>query len=56
MTTIIRFLVSVSLALAFAWIANGGVKPALAHGDKLHPKCKAGYEPNENHKCVRTKK
>jgi len=26
--------------------------PAKAHGGQPHPKCKRGYEPNDQHKCV----
>jgi hypothetical protein len=48
MTPIARILVAAGLALATT-------APAWAHGDKPHPKCKKGYELNDQHKCVKKK-
>jgi hypothetical protein len=43
-------------ALALAALATliiASASSAWAHGDEPHPKCKKGYELNEQHKCVK---
>jgi hypothetical protein len=40
-------------ALATLIIASASTSLAWAHGDQPHPKCKKGYEHNEQHKCVK---
>jgi len=43
-------------ALALAALASliiASASSAWAHGDQPHPKCKKGYELNEQHKCVK---
>jgi hypothetical protein len=46
MKTIIHGIAAMTVTLALAGAAR-------AHGDKPHPKCNKGYEPNDAHKCVR---
>ena len=45
---ILGYLVAAGIVLGVGNFANF----ANAHGDKPHPKCKRGYQPNEQHKCV----
>jgi hypothetical protein len=46
MTTLAHILIAACLAL-------GATTPSWAHGDAPHPKCKKGYELNDQHKCVK---
>jgi hypothetical protein len=46
MKTIIHGIAAMTVTLALAGAAR-------AHGDKPHPKCNKGYEPNDAHKWVR---
>ena len=45
-------LVAIGIVLGIGNLAGS----ASAHGDKPHPKCKSGYQLDDNHKCVRRKK
>ena len=44
---------AVTLIIVAACLAPAAAAPSWAHGDKPHPKCKKGYELNDQHKCVK---
>jgi hypothetical protein len=46
---------AVVLTSISAVFATGVALQAFAHGDQPHPKCKKGYELNDEHKCVKSK-
>jgi hypothetical protein len=48
---ILSCLVIVGIVLGIGNLAD----VASAHGDKPHPKCKRGYQVDDQHKCVRRK-
>lgn len=45
---------TITLAILAA-VAITSSSPSWAHGDKPHPKCKKGYELNDQHRCVKKK-
>lgn len=44
---------SLVFALALVSVVSLSIRPAAAHGDEPHPKCKKGYVLTDDHKCVK---
>lgn len=47
---------AIMLAALAALYLGAWAPQALAHGDGPHPKCKKGYAPDAEHKCVKVSK
>jgi len=43
----------IPLIVVLIGFASQAVRPAWAHGDEPHPKCKPGYVLTDDHRCMR---